>query len=282
MKDSKIQWTTHTFNPWVGCAKVSTGCTNCYAEAQNVRWGKSRLWGVNGDRDVTSKSYWRQPLAWNADAEEAGERARVFCASMADVFEDRPDLVAPRLELFKLIALTPWLDWLLLTKRPENIARLTPAPPLGLADILGRWSNVWNGTTVEDQAAVRRMHQLLEVRSAVRFLSVEPMLGPVVLDLRPKGPSGSKQSGIDWVICGGESGAKARDFEVGWAHQLKAECDAAAVPFFMKQLGSKPVLEVHPGGLSRLKLADKKGGTWEQWPSAAESLKVRAFPQVQR
>ncbi len=122
---SKIQWTHHTFNPWRGCTHVSPGCEHCYAEALSKR-NPAQLgtWGAGGTRVVASEAYWKQPERWNRAAEAAGERHRVFCASLADVFEDRPELVEPRERLWRLIVATPHLDWLLLTKRPENIARL--------------------------------------------------------------------------------------------------------------------------------------------------------------
>src|ERR1051326_4190826 len=119
-QDSKIEWTDHTFNPWTGCTKVSPACANCYAEA----WAKRTnivKWGPNAERRRTSESNWRQPLIWDCDAAKAGERKRVFCASLADVFEDRPELEPWRRDLMRLILSTHNLDWLLLTKRPENI-----------------------------------------------------------------------------------------------------------------------------------------------------------------
>src|SRR5688572_29932027 len=133
MAITKIEWTAtvrpdgtvspgYTFNPWRGCAKVSPGCTHCYAETLSKRNpAVLGTWGKDGVRAIGSDAYWRQPLAWNRAAKQAGERRRVFCASLADVFEDRPDLVGPRHRLVDLIQLTQHLDWLLLTKRPENI-----------------------------------------------------------------------------------------------------------------------------------------------------------------
>ena len=131
--ESKIEWTDHTFNPWWGCEKVSPGCAHCYADAFAKRLGhgttRPKLWGPGSERKVASEAMWREPIKWNRSAEKAGKRARVFCASMADVFEDRPDLLVPRARLFRLVAATPHLDWLLLTKRPENAARLWGACP---------------------------------------------------------------------------------------------------------------------------------------------------------
>src|SRR6185503_17179454 len=152
-RDSKIEWTHHTFNPWWGCTKVSPGCKHCYAETWAKRVGKA-LWGPKAPRREPSDAYWRQPLAWNADALRRGRRARVFCASMADVFEDRRDLDASRERLWQLIAESPKLDWLLLTKRPQNVSRLAPYGE--------SWpDNVWLGATAENQKWLdKRMREL--------------------------------------------------------------------------------------------------------------------------
>jgi len=120
-KDSKIEWTHHTFNPWWGCVKVSPGCEHCYAEAFAKRVGK-KVWGAQSDRRFFGDPHWREPLKWHDEAVITGERRRVFCASMADVFEDRDELIPHRIRLFQLIANTPKLDWLLLTKRPGSRA----------------------------------------------------------------------------------------------------------------------------------------------------------------
>jgi len=178
-QNSKIEWCDHTFSPWWGCTKVSDGCKNCYAEGVAKRFGND-CWGVNGKRRMMSEAYWRQPLKWNREAEAAGVRRRVFCASMADVFEDRPELIAPRQRLFELIDATPNLDWLLLTKRPENIKRLWP---FRFYDEQFNWPNIWIGTSIENQEmADQRIPELLKVQAKVRFLSCEPLLGPVDLE----------------------------------------------------------------------------------------------------
>lgn len=173
-RESKISWTHSTFNPWIGCTKVSAGCAHCYAEAtMDTRWGRVK-WGDNGTRSKTSEKYWRDPIRWNADAIAARERRRVFCASLADVFEDRDELIPWRSELMDLIIATPQLDWLLLTKRPENIDRM-----------VGGWTNrhnVWLGTSVENQeTANERIPKLMQCGAAVLFLSCEPLLGPIDL-----------------------------------------------------------------------------------------------------
>jgi protein gp37 len=142
-KNSKIEWTHHTFNPWWGCTKVSPACKNCYAETWARRIGAD-IWGRSAPRRFFSDQHWRAPLAWNSEAQDEGVRRRVFCASMGDVFEGRTDLNEWRVRLWQLIEDTPWLDWLLLTKRPERALDYVPW------DL--EWpENVWVGTTVENQ-----------------------------------------------------------------------------------------------------------------------------------
>lgn len=256
-ENSKIEWTTHTFNPWRGCTKISDGCKNCYAEALSRRNPATLgIWGDNGTRVVASESYWKQPLKWNRDAATTGERPRVFCASLADVFEDRPDLIESRDRLFQLIDRTPYLDWLLLTKRPQNIERLWP---WGWYDDQFTWPNVWLGTTAENQEqADRRIPELLKIPARVRFLSCEPLLEAV--DLRAHWLNPSWSSLVvkpEWVIAGGESGSNARPMQAVWAQGLRDQCVAADVPFLFKQWGGK----------------DKKatgrildGRTWDEFP----------------
>ena len=221
MKNSKITWTDHTFNGWIGCTKVSPGCRNCYAcTMMDTRYGRVQ-WGPCGTRQRTSVQYWRQPLRWNAEAKEAGVRHRVFSASLADVFEKRDELIHWRNELHDLIRRTPFLDWLLLTKRPEVAADYY------------RWhdmpDNVWLGTSVENQAtAGARIRILTNIPARVRFLSIEPLLEEIPnIDL----------TGISWVIVGGESGPKCRPMMAEWVRSLRDQCQAAATPFFFKQWG---------------------------------------------
>lgn len=234
-KDSKIEWTDHTFNPWWGCVKVSPGCEHCYAEAFSKRTGHT-VWGPTAERRFFGAKHWAEPHQWNEAAAKDGRRARVFCASMADVFEDRGDLFHERAKLYQLIADTPHLDWLLLTKRPENIIRLTIWSAPGCKPP----PNVWFGTTVENQTqAEKRIPELLKVPASVHFLSCEPLLGPVTLawDLTQRGEDGTPTKGIDWVIVGGESGPKARPMHPDWARALRDECVGLGVPFFFKQWG---------------------------------------------
>jgi protein gp37 len=223
-KNSKIEWTHHTFNPWWGCVKISAACKHCYAETWVKRVG-SEVWGADAPRRFFSDAHWEQPLKWNEEARREGKRRRVFCASMADVFEDRRDLDPWRMRLWGLIDQTPSLDWLLLTKRPEYVASLVP-----WGDHWPR--NVWLGTTAEDQAsAVERIPTLISYTAAVLFVSCEPILGP--LDLRkwldPKR--------LHWVIAGGESGAKARPMSPAWPRSLRDQCLSAGVAFHFKQWG---------------------------------------------
>jgi protein gp37 len=226
-KNSTIEWTHHTFNPWWGCHRVSPACDNCYAESWARRWGQD-LWGVRGARRFFGDNHWRDPLRWNAEATAEGRRARVFCASMADVFEWRADLNEQRTRLWQLIDQTPSLDWLLLTKRPQHIRRMTP------------WNNdwpdnIWVGTTVENQRlAELRLPELLKVPARVRFLSCEPLLGPLNLQ------SWFSRRGyhpIDWIIAGGESGSYSRPMHPDWASGLLEQCKEAEVPFHFKQWG---------------------------------------------
>jgi protein gp37 len=236
-----IAWTDHTFNPWWGCARVSPGCQHCYAEAFAKRTGNA-VWGKESPRRFFGDKHWNEPLKWNAAAEQAGEPARVFCASMADVFEDRRDLDEHRERLFKLIAATPWLHWQLLTKRPENVRRLVPVcwldPPRH-----GGWPpNCWIGATVEDQQrADERIPILLGLPAPVRFLSCEPLLGMVDLDvwlLRPDGYY-HERSPLQWAIVGGESGPGHRLMNLVNARYLVDQLQQACVPTFFKQIGGR-------------------------------------------
>jgi protein gp37 len=252
--NTAIEWAHHTFNPWVGCTKVSPACDNCYAEAWAKRTGRPDLW--QGARRLTSNSNWYQPIKWNREARKQGIRQRVFCASLADVFDNQvPDQW--RRMLFAMIAETPNLDWLLLTKRPQNMRKMLE---IADGDVLPAWGdgwpNVWLGTTVENQAlADRRIHHLLAVPAAKHFLSCEPLVGPLDLtDItwpadRPTFPKTDDISDgrsalhmiegtrIDWVIAGGESGPKACPMHPDWARGLRDQCVQAGVAFFFKQWG---------------------------------------------
>lgn len=232
-ENSKIEWTDHTFNPWIGCQKVSPGCDHCYAEAMmDHRYGKVQ-WGPHGERKRTSAANWRKPLQWARAARDTGRRPRVFCASLADVFDNQVP-AAWRIDLWSLIRHTPELDWLLLTKRPENIAAMMPKHPSGTN---WHFPNVWLGTTAEDQAHYdRRWPILSRIPNALAFISYEPALGPLRDIYATAGQA------PDWIICGGESGSAARAMDPEWARDLRDECAERGIPFFMKQMtGKKPI-----------------------------------------
>lgn len=292
--NTKIEWADHTFNPWIGCTKVGPGCDNCYAEADFDKRRKVVQWGAGQPRKRTAPSTWAQPLKWNAEAgrdmkaweefkavNEFGDadlisrgmvkpkRPRVFCASLADVFDNEVP-TQWRIELIKLILATPHLDWLLLTKRIGNAAdmlevsfRAAHAQREGWRDNVP--PNVWIGATIANQVeAGRDIPKLLAVPAAKRFLSMEPLLGPVDLSVVaclpcPTLANGlimdpstggydcckecdwtglSSEWGIDWVIVGGESGPKARPMHPDWARSLRDQCQAAGVPFLFKQWGN--------------------------------------------
>lgn len=268
-KHSAIEWTDHTFNPWWGCTKVSPACAHCYAEAWSKRVGLV-LWGVDARRRYFSENHWRQPILWDRAAGLEKVRRRVFCASMADVFEARSDLDAWRIRLWELIGATPNLDWLLLTKRPENIRSIVPWEL--------HWpSNVWIGVTVESQdLAVKRIPHLQELHAAVKFLSCEPLLGPLELS--------GLLSGIDWVIVGGESGRGARPMDPNWVYSLRDQVVRSGISFLFKQWG-----EWAPGSDSTLmKRVGKKaagrlldGRAWSQFPAPTKaSFKDSYAPTV--
>lgn len=300
-ENSKIEWTDHTFNPWVGCSKVHEGCQFCYAEINQFVRFKNIKWGDQGKRVITSDANWRKPIQWNAEAVKARRRARVFCASLADVFEDRPELVEPRRKLFALIDATPNLDWLLLTKRPEHILAKWPCSldrGDGTKHLCARtdWhcrqrrANVWLGTSISLQEhADRQVPLLLDSHrlAAGLFLSIEPMLGPITLY-----PS-DLDRGIGWVIVGGESGPKARPCHPEWVRFVKHICSAVGTPFFFKQWGEwapaygreleAPRVELqHNGEFAQMMRVGKKkagavidGGHWRETPfQAGESCPV--------
>lgn len=229
-ENSKIEWTDHTFNPWIGCQKVSPGCDHCYAESLSNRYGWVE-WGPHGERKRTSEANWKKPRQWAKAARGAQRRPRVFCSSLADVFDNQVD-PSWRIDLFDLIAETEELDWLLLTKRPENIAKMLPTN-WNVAD----YHNVWLGTTCEDQERYdRRWPILCDIPAIVHFISYEPAIGPLRLHNGPDQP--------DWVICGGESGPGARFMLPAWAVDIRNDCTERGVYFFMKQMtGKKPIPE---------------------------------------
>lgn len=335
---TKIQWTDHTFNPWVGCSKVHAGCANCYAEADMDKRRHFAQWGAAGTRVKTSESNWRKPLKWDREAKAAGVRRRVFCASLADIFEDwqgpiqnherqqlyvsdeepgrypavplaglesltecerenitngvyRPATMSDlRNDLFRLIDSTEWLDWLVLTKRPENVVSMWPSradfeyiPEAGSLNEFSEFHryNVWLGTSVSNQAtADEQVPKLLGCAKLadVLFVSAEPLLGPIDLRClqhqglyevnaltgangvnRPLQGTGPK---LQWVIVGGESGPGARPFRPSWVRSIQRDCRAYGVPVFVKQMGGFVVDR-----------NDSLGG-WEpnMWPEEVEDV----------
>lgn len=180
-KLSKIEWTHHTFNPWMGCVEVSPACDHCYARTLVTGRMALPVWGKGAERRETSLSYWHQPFAWDRAAERAGERHRVFCGSLCDVMEEGgPNLNRIRGDLWKVIESTPNLDWLLLTKRPQNFRKFLPAHWIETPR-----PNVWGMTTVESAEYLWRVNELLKTPFVVRGLSVEPLLGTVDLAAIP-------------------------------------------------------------------------------------------------
>jgi protein gp37 len=224
---TEISWCDHTFNPFIGCTQLSAACDFCYAKTLAERYG----WvDWNGPPKRTSDANWRKPIAWDRKAAAAGVRRRVFCASLADVFDNQ----APeqwRADLWALIAATPHLDWLLLTKRPQNI--------LGMLPIMwgDGWPNVWLGCTTENQDEFnRRWPRLNAVPARVHFVSYEPALGPLAL------PQGAAP---DWVVAGGESGSHARPAHPDWFRALRDQCRSRGIAYHFKQHG-----EFAPEGLA--------------------------------
>lgn len=242
--ESKIEWTDHTFNPWWGCTKVSQACRGCYAEAWAKRTGFA-VWGDDAPRRFFGDKHWAEPLKWNREAEGAGERRRVFCASMADVFEWREEVFRHRIRLWELIEATPALDWLLLTKRPENVRSMVPQSWL-----CGFWPDrAWLGCTFDDKGP-DRLDALCNLPAVTRFVSVEPLIAPV--SLLPW------LAMLDWVIVGGESGGKARPMRDEWVRQLRDECAEHSVKFFYKQ---------RVEGRKKISLPTLDGRQWAEVPT---------------
>ena len=315
-ENTKIEWTDHTFNPWEGCQKVGAGCLHCYAETRNARFagGQAVNFGPGAPRRRTTAANWRKPLAWNANHEEFfakhGRRQRVFCASLADVFDNAVD-PQWRVDLFSLILKTPNLDWLLLTKRIGVVPKLLdesirhieslpdwtdekPHPLEAVRNMLADWvllrkppKNVWLGATIVNQEeADRDIPKLLSVAAAVHFLSMEPLLGPVDLtgeylkaklgEYPFKGLPAEHRTQLlemlDWVIVGGESGPGARPMSPDWARALRDQCQAAGVPFFFKQWGEwSPGYAEHGNDLGYDAIVD---AVQHEWPEGHCSFKV--------
>lgn len=335
-ENTKIEWADHTFNPWEGCQKVGPGCDHCYAEARNARFGGGTAinWGPHAPRRRTSVSNWNKPIIWNSkpfyQCEGCGWRGhdacleggslttglpscpscddmrlklvrpRVFCASLADVFDNAVD-PQWRVDLFKLIRATPNIDWLLVTKRVGNATFMIADALInidGNADLLQKWPwpNVWIGATIVNQdEADRDIPKLLNTPAAVRFLSMEPLLGQVdISEFLRRGDAGLSDDpmarsmlrqaemdgnawvrpALDWVIVGGESGFGARPMHPNWLRLLRDQCAGAGVPLIFKQWGEyvhqvdahmsiEPSIYLHQDGRTATeKEALAAGGSW--------------------
>lgn len=228
---TNIAWADATFNPWIGCTKVSLACDHCYAEAWDKRYGGALHWGPGVSRRRAAEPGRRKPHKWNREAEASGKPFRVFCGSLCDVFDNE---VPPewRADLFDLVRETPALTWMLLTKRIGNVAKMLPD------DWGDGWPHVWLGATIPNQEeADRDIPKLIALPAAKRFISYEPALGPLFVP----------QYGVHWLICGGESGPGARPMKLDWARSVRDQCASAGVAFFFKQRGG-----ARPGGDARL------------------------------
>lgn len=312
--DTSIEWCDATFNPWWGCTRISPGCDHCYAEHHARRFGVR--WGADAPRRIASESTWAAPDRWNVTPffecacgyrgtmkqlttkavhgcglRFVRARRRVFCASMADVFDvDAPE--GARERLWALFRATPNLDHLLLTKRIGNAARMLPA------DWGDGYPNVWLGATIVNQAeADRDIPKLLRTPARVRFLSCEPLLGPVDISWALSHPldiaAGFLERGhfspglealrrLDWIIAGGESGRSARPMHPAWPGALRDQCVAARVPFLFKQWGSwvtedQSPLDIVLPGTSRLPWAELNDRT-NEW-SRGDQTAVYQVPK---
>lgn len=314
---TKIEWAQHTGGPFLGCSIVSPGCALCYAKAlaegrlahifRNAYkaagfedWATRPIWGDKATR-VLSKGFWHDARNINARHAKAGTRGRWF-PSMIDWLDKMPggiisqegakvDPAELMANFLTLIDETRSLDWLLLTKRPENFFELVrEAVPQSQAAFAMRTAwlsgypplNVWIGASVEDQPRVSRIKDLLKIPAPIHFLSVEPLISEVQLGLnavnyqrnvngRTKG-----DSAIDWVIVGGESGPKCRPCHIEWIYSVVDQCMKSGTPVFVKQLGGNPTRDtnlIH----EPMSLNDEKGGNMEEWPA---DLRIRQYPSL--
>ena len=262
--NSEISWTRDTFNPFWGCTQVSPACDHCYANTFAHRMGFD-LWGPAAPRRFFGDKHWSEPVKWNRLAEREGKRRQVFCGSMCDVMETHKDaamneqLNEARERLYQLIEQTEWLDWMLLTKRPQEYRKKLPRP----------WRstprpNVWLMTTVENEDYLWRADELLKAPAAVYGLSIEPLLGPIQLP-----GAFLKLGGRGWVIVGGESGQSARKMQSQWVRDLRDQCVDRGVPFHFKQWGT---FGVGPDGGELVRLGVEKAGRmldgreWDEVP----------------
>jgi protein gp37 len=264
---TSISWTDHTWNPWIGCTKVSPGCTNCYADRQNKRYGWTRGWGNGQERHITAASNWNEPSRWAKKARAAGRREKVFCASLADVFDHEAPISA-RQSLWQIIKSTSdILDWQLVTKRPHRISPVMREDGLDPDYFLS--NRVWLITSTENQEWFdKRVPEVLKIPAVVHGISAEPLLGAIdarkylrpnpcpVCNGFPSIPVPNEEGGykpcptcllskngqgytnsLDWVIVGGESQSGARPMHPDWPRSLRGQCLEAGVPLFFKQWG---------------------------------------------
>jgi protein gp37 len=244
-ENTEISWTNHSANFWWGCFKVSPGCQNCYADTLANRWGKS-IWGPTKTTEREyKKGIWSELPKWNERAKQTGKREKVFVMSMGDFFEDHPQVTEWRDKALTLIQACHYLDFQVLTKRPENVVRMIETANSHSFSDAEMWfynfPNVWIGTSIENQEqASERIPALCDIPARVRFLSCEPLLGPVDIDrlgvFRFDGAVLRSPNLIHWVIVGGESGHGKRPFNPDWARSIRDQCQRAGVPFFMKQM----------------------------------------------
>jgi protein gp37 len=238
-KGSAIEWTESTWNPITGCSKISPGCKHCYAERMAKRL---KAMGVpqyaDGFAVTLQEKTLEAPLGWS-------KPQVIFVNSMSDLFHaDVPDDFI--MQVFDVMARADWHTFQVLTKRPERAAELSK----GLS-----WAaNIWMGTSVENQRFTSRIVQLRRTDARVKFLSCEPLLGPLRLKL----------DGVDWVIVGGESGPRSRPMRADWAREIRTQCEAAGVAFFFKQWGAHNELGVRVGKGRAGRVLD--GRTWDAMP----------------
>ncbi|MEM7047847.1 MAG: DUF5131 family protein [Pseudomonadota bacterium] len=261
-ENTLIEWADATWNPWQGCTVVGPGCANCYAARIDKRFGGNH-WGPRADRKLSSEANWRKPFHWNAQAAKRGKSMTVFCASMADIFDDHPSIKPEwRDRVFETIQATQNLTWLLLTKRPDLIWERFRFEPL---------TNVMFGVSIEDQKRAReRLFFLSEWKAwgHKTFISYEPALGAVKWKnfTNPMyGFSHSWRYPFDWAIAGGESGPGARKPDINWFRDLRDLCVAESIPFFFKQWGIFDAAGLRVGKKKSGRLLD--GVLWDQRPS---------------
>ena len=245
-----IAWCDHTFNPWIGCTKVSAGCQNCYAARDNNRYQWVKEWGK--DYRLTADTNWKKPIQWAKQAVKDGVIRRVFCASLADVFDANIGWEW-RAKLYSLINETEkigGLEWLILTKRPENLKTMLPL-------MVETFTNIRIGITTENQEMFdKRMPIFLDAWKGKNFISVEPMLSGLNIETNLYADK------IHWVICGCESGSNARECRIYWARDLRDQCNWYHIPFFLKQLMDDGELIVKP---------TLDGQQWLEFPEVANA-----------